>query len=229
MPAPRVDAKITVAQVSGISIELPARAADVKRRRTPSSDEDSSSTSTAIDFSEPYHDDDESIAKENSKDDLFCATHNSDGVGDVIPAAKRRAFVASLASPILEPLSRRPGLRHENPIVGKDVQDPLQSDGALNGQPQDRGHAPQAMSEDGDQAAPIASRRGQLPDRAIRHLKSWFWAHRAHPYPSEEQKLTLIAYTGLSRGQLNNWFTNARRRLLPRGPADPSLPDQPTS
>jgi len=60
------------------------------------------------------------------------------------------------------------------------------------------------------------ARRGHLPERAIRHLKGWFYAHRTHPYPSEEEKNVLMEYTGLSKGQINNWFTNARRRLLPK-------------
>jgi hypothetical protein len=64
-------------------------------------------------------------------------------------------------------------------------------------------------------ASPMG-RRGHLPDRAIRHLKSWFFSHKSHPYPSEEQKNAMMEDTGLSRGQINNWFTNARRRLLPK-------------
>jgi len=65
-------------------------------------------------------------------------------------------------------------------------------------------------------AIDMSTRRGHLPDRAIRHLKGWFYAHRTHPYPSEDEKNVLMEYTGLSKGQINNWFTNARRRLLPK-------------
>jgi hypothetical protein len=60
------------------------------------------------------------------------------------------------------------------------------------------------------------ARRGHLPDRAVRHLKGWFFSHKSHPYPTEEEKNMAMEQTGLSRGQINNWFTNARRRLLPR-------------
>lgn len=59
-------------------------------------------------------------------------------------------------------------------------------------------------------------RRGHLPERAIKQLKSWFYSHKSHPYPSEDQKTIMMENTGLSRGQINNWFTNARRRLLPK-------------
>ena len=61
-----------------------------------------------------------------------------------------------------------------------------------------------------------ATRRGHLPERAIRYLKLWFFSNKSHPYPTEDEKNVMMDFTGLSRGQINNWFTNARRRLLPR-------------
>lgn len=60
------------------------------------------------------------------------------------------------------------------------------------------------------------SRRGHLPEFAVRHLKNWFYAHKSHPYPSEDEKTAMVDSTSLSRAQINNWFTNARRRLIPR-------------
>jgi len=38
--------------------------------------------------------------------------------------------------------------------------------------------------------------------------------HLTHPYPSEDQKKQLAQDTGLSILQVNNWFINARRRIV---------------
>ncbi|TPX16210.1 uncharacterized protein E0L32_004205 [Thyridium curvatum] len=43
-------------------------------------------------------------------------------------------------------------------------------------------------------------------------LRNWFANHLDHPYPSDQDKTTLAEESGLSRSQVINWFTNARRR-----------------
>lgn len=62
--------------------------------------------------------------------------------------------------------------------------------------------------------AKLPKKRGKLPEQATGQLKKWIFNHMSNPYPSEEEKVVLCAQTGLSLSQLNNWFTNARRRLL---------------
>eukprot|EP01132_Coremiostelium_polycephalum_P000858 gene858-1070_t len=59
-------------------------------------------------------------------------------------------------------------------------------------------------------------KRGKLPGEATSTLKKWLFEHNMHPYPTEEEKLSLANSTSLSFNQINNWFTNARRRILPR-------------
>ncbi len=57
-------------------------------------------------------------------------------------------------------------------------------------------------------------RSGKLPDWATATLSQWLWDHSAQPYPTEEEKALLLTQTGLTLVQLNNWFSNARRRTL---------------
>ncbi len=57
-------------------------------------------------------------------------------------------------------------------------------------------------------------RRSKLPESAIVMLKNWILDHREHPYPTEEEKAVMCQQTGLTMNQINNWFTNARRRFL---------------
>jgi hypothetical protein len=45
-------------------------------------------------------------------------------------------------------------------------------------------------------------------------LRAWLFQHLTHPYPSEDQKKQLAQDTGLSILQVNNWFINARRRIV---------------
>lgn len=52
----------------------------------------------------------------------------------------------------------------------------------------------------------------RIPEKSIHLLQEWILTHWYHPYPSDEEKVTLCAETGLSLMQLNNWFTNSRRR-----------------
>ena len=59
------------------------------------------------------------------------------------------------------------------------------------------------------------SKRGATPACVQQVLKDWLFTHAQCPYPGEEEKAILCQQTGLSMHQLNNWFINARRRILP--------------
>ncbi|CAG9533968.1 unnamed protein product [Cercopithifilaria johnstoni] len=59
-----------------------------------------------------------------------------------------------------------------------------------------------------------SKRKTQLPTKAVELLKTWLFLHSSHPYPSEKEKAMLSRETGLQMVQINNWFINARRRIL---------------
>ncbi|KAI1764941.1 hypothetical protein GGR53DRAFT_287794 [Hypoxylon sp. FL1150] len=67
--------------------------------------------------------------------------------------------------------------------------------------------------EVGDDSACFPSKRTQSrTTRRTQPLKVWFGSHLDNPYPSEEEKVFLAGESGLSRTQVTDWFTNARRR-----------------
>ncbi|ODM94948.1 Homeobox protein PKNOX2 [Orchesella cincta] len=74
-------------------------------------------------------------------------------------------------------------------------------------------------------------KRGVLPKHATSIMRSWLFQHIVHPYPTEDEKRQIAAQTNLTLLQVNNWFINARRRILqpmldasnPETPAPPKV------
>lgn len=60
----------------------------------------------------------------------------------------------------------------------------------------------------------MKNKRGIFPKSATGILKAWLFQNLAHPYPSEEHKKQLAMESGLNLLQVNNWFINARRRIV---------------
>uniref|UniRef100_A0A8C4NH39 Homeobox domain-containing protein n=2 Tax=Eptatretus burgeri TaxID=7764 RepID=A0A8C4NH39_EPTBU len=57
-------------------------------------------------------------------------------------------------------------------------------------------------------------KRGVLPKQATNVMRSWLFQHIVHPYPTEDEKRQIASQTNLTLLQVNNWFINARRRIL---------------
>ncbi|UYV71490.1 hypothetical protein LAZ67_8003487 [Cordylochernes scorpioides] len=68
--------------------------------------------------------------------------------------------------------------------------------------------------EDGDLLGKKKQKRGILPKHATSIMRSWLFQHIVHPYPTEDEKRQIAAQTNLTLLQVNNWFINARRRIL---------------
>ncbi|XP_043596621.1 homeobox protein PKNOX2-like isoform X2 [Bombus pyrosoma] len=57
-------------------------------------------------------------------------------------------------------------------------------------------------------------KRGVLPKQATSIMRTWLFEHLVHPYPTEDEKRQIAGQTNLTLLQVNNWFINARRRIL---------------
>ncbi|KAJ3119764.1 hypothetical protein HK098_005189 [Nowakowskiella sp. JEL0407] len=69
-------------------------------------------------------------------------------------------------------------------------------------------------SGDGDGKRKQRKTRPNFSKDIIALLNQWILTHYDNPYPQKEVKLRMQEQTGLSELQLDNWFSNARRRLL---------------
>jgi homeobox protein TGIF1 len=57
--------------------------------------------------------------------------------------------------------------------------------------------------------------RANFPLDISKLLRNWLKENMDNPYPSDNEKAFLCQQTGLGPAQINNWFINARRRILP--------------
>lgn len=54
----------------------------------------------------------------------------------------------------------------------------------------------------------------KLPEFGKNILMRWLMQHWWNPYPKEEEKKRLASQASLSLKQVDNWLTNARRRII---------------
>lgn len=62
--------------------------------------------------------------------------------------------------------------------------------------------------------------------KAVTIMTEWLREHQENPYPNDDEKESLIASTKLTINQINYWFTNARRRILPKWALQRHLDEQ---
>lgn len=71
-----------------------------------------------------------------------------------------------------------------------------------------------SQDEDEDIGSRKKQKRGVLPKNATGVMRTWLFQHIVHPYPTEDEKRQIANQTNLTLLQVNNWFINARRRIL---------------
>ena len=62
--------------------------------------------------------------------------------------------------------------------------------------------------------------------KAVAIMTDWLREHQDNPYPNDDEKEALIISTRLTINQINYWFTNARRRVLPKWALQRHLDEQ---
>ncbi|KAH8422395.1 homeobox domain-containing protein [Aspergillus melleus] len=76
-------------------------------------------------------------------------------------------------------------------------------------------HGSRAQSAASSRASSHQEKTSQrLPNPAVKILNAWLSQHQQDPYPTSQEKHELEEQTGLSKIQITNWFTNARRRKM---------------
>lgn len=91
---------------------------------------------------------------------------------------------------------------------------PSESSGPLSPAPTTPGGSADDCDSDFTTRGGRKQKRGVLPKHATSVMRSWLFQHLVHPYPTEDEKRHIAAQTNLTLLQVNNWFINARRRIL---------------
>ncbi|PSN51770.1 hypothetical protein C0J52_05257 [Blattella germanica] len=128
-----------------------------------------------------------------------------------------------------------PGIVHgSTPLsqIGANPCPPPSDTSLIHGQLSPAPTTPGSMDDDDDYLSnKKKQKRGVLPKHATSVMRSWLFQHLVHPYPTEDEKRQIAAQTNLTLLQVNNWFINARRRILQPmlDASNPSSNDQPGS
>ncbi|KAI0222404.1 Homeobox protein pknox2 [Massospora cicadina] len=67
----------------------------------------------------------------------------------------------------------------------------------------------------------ITNKKTKHDPAVIEILKRWLFSHIENPYPTQQEKESLYEATNLTPNQLNDWFVNARRRILKKAHPEP--------
>ncbi|CAJ0939879.1 unnamed protein product, partial [Mesorhabditis belari] len=148
------------------------------------------------------------------------------------PSGRMGGAVSSTAGPphTLTPAVSSPsasssvGQRHDTPLSADTPHNGLGVNGSMADSQSEHGDELRSLCdsmEDGRESVTSDGPNGQkrkvpkvFSKDAINKFRAWLFQNINHPYPSEEQKKQLANDTGLTILQVNNWFINARRRIV---------------
>jgi hypothetical protein len=71
---------------------------------------------------------------------------------------------------------------------------------------------------------PSRTKAGKLPAEATVILRKWFIDHYRHPYPEDNEKVMLQMQTGLTKKQVESWFSNSRVRAWTPSKIEGAIP-----
>ncbi|KAK9763345.1 Homeobox protein Meis3 [Basidiobolus ranarum] len=78
-------------------------------------------------------------------------------------------------------------------------------------------------TDDNPQPEKKGKRRSNHSPEIREILMQWLLEHADNPYPTQAEKLALCQKTGLAVKKVNDWFVNARRRILSMRDGVPQL------
>uniref|UniRef100_A0A7N4PYW0 Meis homeobox 3 n=1 Tax=Sarcophilus harrisii TaxID=9305 RepID=A0A7N4PYW0_SARHA len=116
--------------------------------------------------------------------------------------------------PSFSPLQNHSWVRDHSDSGSVHLGTPGPSSGGVASQSGDNSSEQDGLETRPDHDQRQSKKRGIFPKVATNIMRAWLFQHLAHPYPSEEQKKQLAQDTGLTILQVNNWFINARRRIV---------------
>eukprot|EP00804_Cyclotella_cryptica_P023246 CCRYP_000433-RA/>CCRYP_000433-RA protein AED:0.02 eAED:0.02 QI:325/1/1/1/1/1/5/149/3140 len=65
-----------------------------------------------------------------------------------------------------------------------------------------------------------------FPKSIVEYLNDWFTKHSSYPFPSLDEKATIMSATGLNKRQLSDWLAKARKKQKKRAGLSSENPDE---
>ena len=71
---------------------------------------------------------------------------------------------------------------------------------------------PPALTTTANTVSAATKKCSTFPKSTVDYLNKWLEEHKSNPFPSNEEKLVIMASTGLNKRQLSDWLAKARKK-----------------